>query len=98
MVKLTPKDFSHIPPAYRPQRNIEVDANFAKKVKSIEKLGPRSNSENVGDVIMVLNNMQVMTPVVFKKKKKGTMKKSKGKGPKRSRFTRSRFTQRRDFH
>jgi hypothetical protein len=93
MAKLTPRDFSHIPFGYRPQRNIVVDKDFAEKVKSIEKYGVRSNSEEVGDVMMVLNNMRQFRPNLFTKAKK-TIKARKGRGVSRKR----RRTQRRDRH
>jgi hypothetical protein len=94
MAKLTPRDFSHIPYGYRPQRNIVVDKDFAEKVKSIEKYGVRSNSEEVGDVMMVLNNMRQFRPNLFTKARKQTG------GGKRSgkRRTKRRQTQRRDRH
>ena len=97
MAKLTPRDFSHIPFGYRPQRNIVVDKDFAEKVKSIEKYGIRSNSEEVGDVMMVLNNMRQFRPNLFTKAEK-TIKTRKQRGGGAKRRTKRCRTQRRERH
>jgi hypothetical protein len=62
-------------PAYlRPKRSFKADKNFAKKVRHVKKWGTRSDNDDVGDVVMVLNNMRSHTPNVFKPKKSKTRK------------------------
>ena len=66
---LHPSDFKHVPGAFRPRRSIKVNRAFGRSVKNIKKLGGRANSGDVGDVMMVLNNMRMKTPKVFLAKK-----------------------------
>lgn len=73
---LHPSDFKHVPGAFRPRRSVKVSRSFGRSVKEIKKMGGRSNSGDVGDVMMVLNNMRMRTPKVFSY---GRMGKAKGK-------------------
>jgi hypothetical protein len=68
MVVLSPKDFKHVPAYLRPKRSFKADKNFAEKVRHVKKYGARSDDDDVGDVVAVLNNMRAMTPKVFQKK------------------------------
>ena len=80
MAVLHPGNFKHVPGVFRPRRTVRVNRKFAKAVRKIAKLGGRSNSEEVGDVMMVLNNMRMRTPKVFHSaqgKKRRTFKRSK---------------------
>ena len=72
---LHPSDFKHVPGAFRPRRSVKVSRAFGRSVKNIKKLGGRADSGDVGDVMMVLNNMRMRTPKVFSSGRKG-----KGKG------------------
>lgn len=74
MVILSPKDFKHVPAYLRPRRSFKADKNFAKKVRHVKKYGVRSDNDDVGDVVMVLNNMRSHTPNVFKPKRGKTRK------------------------
>jgi len=65
MVLLRPSEFKHIPGAFRPRRTVKVSRGFAKSVRNIKKYGARADSGDVGDVMMVLNNMRMKTPKVF---------------------------------
>jgi hypothetical protein len=76
MVVLSPKDFKHIPAYLRPKRSFKADKNFAKKVRHVKKYGTRSDNDEVGDVVMVLNNMRTYTPNVFKTRGKGKTRKN----------------------
>jgi hypothetical protein len=71
---LHPSDFKHVPGAFRPRRSIKVSRAFGRSVKNIKKFGGRADSGDVGDVMMVLNNMRMRTPKVFSEGQK------KGKG------------------
>jgi len=62
---LHPSDFKHVPGAFRPRRSIKVSRAFGRSVKNIKKFGGRADSGDVGDVMMVLNNMRLRTPKVF---------------------------------
>ncbi len=62
---LHPSDFKHVPGAFRPRRSIKVSRAFGRSVKNIKKFGGRADSGDVGDVMMVLNNMRMRTPKVF---------------------------------
>jgi hypothetical protein len=73
---LHPSDFKHVPGAFRPRRSIKVSRAFGRSVKNIKKFGGRADSGDVGDVMMVLNNMRMRTPKVFSSEK---AKKGKGK-------------------
>jgi len=75
---LHPSDFKHVPGAFRPRRSIKVSRNFGRSVKNIKRWGGRADSGDVGDVMMVLNNMRMKTPKVFLDKQK-KQKKQKGK-------------------
>jgi hypothetical protein len=79
MVVLSPKDFKHVPAYLRPKRSFKADKGFAKKVRHIKKYGTRSDNDDVGDVVMVLNNMRSYTPNVFKPKGKGRGKTRKNR-------------------
>lgn len=74
---LHPSDFKHVPGAFRPRRSIKVSRAFGRSVKNIKKFGGRADSGDVGDVMMVLNNMRMRTPKVFLAKRDGGQK---GKG------------------
>jgi hypothetical protein len=50
-----------------------VNRRFGAAVKNIKKLGGRADSGEVGDVMMVLNNMRMKTPKIFRR----TVKKRK---------------------
>jgi hypothetical protein len=76
---LQPSDFKHVPGAFRPRRSIKVSRSFGRSVKEIKKMGGRSDSGDVGDVMMVLNNMRMRTPKVFSKGQKRDGTKQKGK-------------------
>lgn len=76
MVILSPKDFKHVPAYLRPKRSFKADKNFAKKVRHVKKYGPRSDDDEVGDVVSVLNNMRSYTPNVFKSKGKSKTRKN----------------------
>ena len=76
MVVLSKKDFKYIPAYLRPKRSFKADKNFAKKVRHIKKFGPRSDEDDIGDVVMVLNNMRSYTPNVFKSKGRGKTRKN----------------------
>ena len=76
---LHPSDFKHVPGAFRPRRSVKVSRAFGRSVKNIKKLGGRADSGDVGDVMMVLNNMRMRTPKVFQAKRDGGQK-QKGKG------------------
>ena len=76
---LHPSDFKHVPGAFRPRRSIKVSRAFGRSVKNIKKFGGRADSGDVGDVMMVLNNMRMRTPKVFLAKRDGGQKKGKGK-------------------
>ena len=73
---LRPSDFKHVPPSLRPRRTVRVNRHFGSAVKNIKKFGGRSDSGEVGDVMMVLNDMRRKTPKIFVKR---TMKKRKTK-------------------
>jgi hypothetical protein len=78
---LHPSDFKHVPGAFRPRHSIKVSRNFGKSVKNIKKMGGRSDSGDVGDVMMVLNNMRMKSPKVFLAKQKAEQKAGRrGKG------------------
>ena len=62
---LHPSDFKHVPGAFRPRRSIKVSRAFGRSVKNIKRWGGRADSGDVGDVMMVLNNMRMKTPKVF---------------------------------
>jgi hypothetical protein len=55
---------------------VRVNRHFGSAVKNIKKFGGRSDSGEVGDVMMVLNDMRRKTPKIFVKR---TMKKRKTK-------------------
>jgi mRNA-degrading endonuclease YafQ of YafQ-DinJ toxin-antitoxin module len=76
MALLHPSDFKHVPGVFRPRRTVKVSHKFAKEVRKIAKLGGRSNSEDVGEVMMVLNNMRMRTPKVFLEKQKNNKRKT----------------------
>ena len=77
MVVLSPKDFKHVPAYLRPKRSFRADKNFAKKVQHVKKYGVRSDNDEVGDVVMILNNMRRVTPKVFKSRGKGKTRKNR---------------------
>jgi hypothetical protein len=62
---LHPSDFKHVPGAFRPRRSVKVSRAFGRSVKNIKRWGGRADSGDVGDVMMVLNNMRMRTPKVF---------------------------------
>jgi len=74
---LHPSDFKHVPGAFRPRRSIKVSRAFGRSVKNIKRWGGRADYGDVGDVMMVLNNMRMRTPKVFSE---GHKQKAKGKG------------------
>ena len=80
MVVLSPKDFKHIPEYLRPRRTFKAPKSFAKKVSDIKNLGGRVDSDNIADVVTILNNMRSITPKVFEVKHRGKRHgKAKGK-------------------
>jgi hypothetical protein len=72
---LHPSDFKHVPGAFRPRRSVKVSRAFGRSVKNIKRWGGRADSGDVGDVMMVLNNMRMKTPKVFLAKGKAGGKK-----------------------
>jgi len=78
---LHPSDFKHVPGAFRPRRSVKVSRAFGRSVKNIKRWGGRADSGDVGDVMMVLNNMRMRTPKVFSEgqKRDGGQKAKKGK-------------------
>jgi len=76
---LHPSDFKHVPGAFRPRRSIKVSRAFGRSVKNIKKFGGCADSGDVGDVMMVLNNMRMRTPKVFSSEKTKAKAKAKAK-------------------
>ena len=76
---LHPSDFKHVPGAFRPRRSIKVSRAFGRSVKNIKKFGGCADSGDVGDVMMVLNNMRMSTPKVFSSEKTKAKAKAKAK-------------------
>jgi hypothetical protein len=79
---LHPSDFKHVPGAFRPRRSVKVSRAFGRSVKNIKRWGGCADSGDVGDVMMVLNNMRMRTPKVFsegQKRDEGQKQKAKGK-------------------
>ena len=76
---LHPSDFKHVPGAFRPRRSIKVSRAFGRSVKNIKKFGGCADSGDVGDVMMVLNNMRMRTPKVFSSEKTKAKAKAKSK-------------------
>jgi hypothetical protein len=67
MVKLHPKNFNRLPFGYRPKGSVEVNSNFAKKVKRVNRNGPRADDEDIANVVTVVENMRTYTPSLFRK-------------------------------
>lgn len=69
MAILYPRDFKHFPYALRPTKPVRVSRKFARSVKQIRNRGARVNSDNIGDAMMIVDNMRMKTPRAFTKEK-----------------------------
>lgn len=74
---LKPRNFSRLPPSYRPKRTFRASRSFVKQVKEVQRLGKRADTEDIGDVIAIMNNMKVYRPKLFTRKNKKNKKYNK---------------------
>jgi hypothetical protein len=65
MAILYPRDFKHFPYGLRPTKPVRVSRKFARSVKQIRNKGARVNSDNIGDAMMIVDNMRMKTPRAF---------------------------------
>ena len=86
MAILYPRDFKHFPYGLRPTKPVRVSRKFARSVKQIRNKGARVNSDNIGDAMMIVDNMRMKTPRAFlakqQKQPKQTRKNRKTDGSK----------------
>jgi hypothetical protein len=77
MVQLHPKNFNRLPFGYRPKGSVSVNSNFAKKVKRVNRNGPRADDEDIANVLTVVENMRTYTPALFRKQTRKNKRNSK---------------------